>query len=473
VNTPSSKPSATPHFRSWDLQSQSVVGTSCPDNPPTHILYPGTTLARKITTSPTIPIFAIALVIFAIAGKLSAHEHGELPPLESFFSESNRFAPSLSPCGSKVAFLGPDERIANRLWLVEVDTPESPQAISAADGGATSAFFWLGGSRLLWQEHPPDGQPRLFLRNLKTGVSRQILANEKRTIRIEGVINSSDPILLISLSESRAAFPDLYRVNLKTESPPELVGVNDQQILTWAWDHSGAPVGGLRWTDAGAKELLSLGDNSTKVIFQVDPADDLRLLMTSQDGTRALVLTNHNSDLTRLEWVDLSTGSRQRLAEDPIGRVDLESVLIENGEILATGYSDETMRWHAEESQIAAALATIQNDLHAGKSLNLIGIEESRNRILFSQFSGNDPGTLYLHDIQTRSTRMLWRERPDLDPAELCVNRPIEYPARDGTPIPAYLTIPKGDSHIASLSARGSAWPHSTGSTGPPRRNAP
>jgi len=399
------------------------------------IAYPSTTLLRSA--------LAVGFCLLAVKAAAQIGDAEQLLPLSSFFSEPPRFAERLSPDGTRVAFLGPDHRSVIRLWMAEVEQPENIHRVSAKEGGAVMFFFWIGDHSLLWQEKTSTGQASLHLHDLKSGATRQILAEENRFIRLEGVVDSEDPCILICLSDKPAAFPDLYRVKLSGVEPPELIYTNDHHILTWAWDRAGMPVSGIRWTETGAKELLSFREHPVRVIFRVDPTDDLRLLMASADGTQALVITDHDSDLTHLEWIHLTTGARQRLGKDPMGRVDIGEAWTHNGELLAVAYSDRTMRWHAIAPGVSSVLASIPDDPSGPQNLSILGMDKSQKRLLFKRFSGQDPGTLYLKNIEDETARMLWKERPEIDPSTMCESRAIEYPARDGCRIPAYLTLPK------------------------------
>jgi dipeptidyl aminopeptidase/acylaminoacyl peptidase len=55
-----------------------------------------------------------------------------------------------------------------------------------------------------------------------------------------------------------------------------------------------------------------------------------------------------------------------------------------------------------------------------------------------------DPGTYYLYDSQKGSLRRIATAFPELDTKSLGRMQSIDYPARDGTTIPGYLTIPPG-----------------------------
>lgn len=388
--------------------------------------------------------FIVAALFAALALPLLANNSSSKPPLEYFFAESTRFAERLSPDGTQVAHLGPDSAGIIRLWVAKTDEPKISRKVSQAVGAAVSAYFWIGSKTLLWQAPDSDCRARLFLGDSQGVTTRQILAGDPRIISLHGVVDSVEPFVLVGLSQEPSAYPDLYRVKLKNNDPPELVCANHDRIITWAWDEGGTPVAGLRWTAEGAKEILSVRGGPGRVIFHAAPADDARLLFATLDGLRVFVLTDRDADLTRVVSVELTTGKSETISADPLGRVDVDQVLADDRDrkILAMIYSDDSNRWQALDPAIDEMLKTVN---HFSDTLHLtcVGFDSNRKHFLLKRYSDRDPGTVYLYDVAARRTKLLWRERPEMDRETLCKTQAYYYPARDGFRIPAYLTVPR------------------------------
>ena len=378
-----------------------------------------------------------------IANTSPAATPDRLPTLEQFFAESARFAESLSPDGKLVAYLGPDTQGTNRLWVVATSNPDKPLRISSANGPAATVYFWLGNGDILWQVTGSNGNPRFFLgRPGQDATTREILAGEKRIVSLAGVVDSANPCILVGLAESPSAFPDLFRVRLDGNDPPEPVCTNRHRIITWAWNADGMPVAGLRWTDDGAKEIINLGDGTGTVVFHAKAGDDARLLWATGDGSRVVILTNRDANLTRIESIELATGNRTVMAADPLGRVDVEQVVTSaDEEVLAVGYSDERVRWQVLVP-IFNKLIDIVNALPDAGNMVCLGIDAGKERFLLKRSSDRDPGTVFLYDASSNHLRMLWRDRSEMNRAALCETKALQYAARDGTKIPAFLTVP-------------------------------
>jgi dipeptidyl aminopeptidase/acylaminoacyl peptidase len=67
-----------------------------------------------------------------------------------------------------------------------------------------------------------------------------------------------------------------------------------------------------------------------------------------------------------------------------------------------------------------------------------------RNVVIVDASSDRTPGALYLLDRRKGKMEWLLDRRPWIKPAEMAAKRAVRYTARDGLPIPAYLTVPHG-----------------------------
>lgn len=381
------------------------------------------------------PIFALFL-----SKTLSA----PLPSIGSFFDTPSHFAERMSSDGEMVAYLGSDDNQPTELRFVHVNQPNKVQRIALEPHMAATAFFWIGKDRLLWQAVGQEQKNYFFLSHTKSLTTRRILADEKRFLSLQGVVDSLEPCLLMGISDEPSSFPDLYRLHLDKSEAPELMVVNHDRIITWAWNEEGKPVAGLSWTQNGGKVIYHLHHGKSRAVFRADPEDDARLLFASLDGAKAFVLSNKGHDLTRLISLELSTGKCRDLASDPCEKVDVESYMLDEKkrEILAAGYSDEGIRWKAIDPLMKPIIRNMERTLHT-QHLSLLSIDASKTKFLIKVQSSRHAGTVFHYDAGTQENRKLWDERPSLLSEHLSETSACDYRARDGCTIPAYLTKPR------------------------------
>ncbi|MFA6113876.1 MAG: alpha/beta fold hydrolase [Sphingomonas sp.] len=110
------------------------------------------------------------------------------------------------------------------------------------------------------------------------------------------------------------------------------------------------------------------------------------------------------------------------------------------------GYSYITDQQHAvyfdpEYRTLAASLTKVLPKL---PTIVFEGASADERKLLVFAASDVDAGHYYLFDRDTKHLTEVLRARPQLDTRKLAEQRPISYPAADGTMIPAYLTLPVG-----------------------------
>jgi dipeptidyl aminopeptidase/acylaminoacyl peptidase len=93
---------------------------------------------------------------------------------------------------------------------------------------------------------------------------------------------------------------------------------------------------------------------------------------------------------------------------------------------------------------IEAIFASVTRALPNQSTLRVTDSSVDETKLLILAGSDNDPGTYYLFDRTAKQIRPLLQVREPLEGATLASVKPIEYPAADGTMIPAYLTLPPG-----------------------------
>jgi len=92
-------------------------------------------------------------------------------------------------------------------------------------------------------------------------------------------------------------------------------------------------------------------------------------------------------------------------------------------------------RWAGLQASIDAALPGRTNDLAGDKN----------GRVLVASHGDVDPGRWYVLVTRTSQLREVVAAMPQIRPTRMRPKQPMQYAARDGLSIPAYLTRPAGD----------------------------
>lgn len=195
----------------------------------------------------------------------------------------------------------------------------------------------------------------------------------------------------------------------------------------------------------GEREWHELGSkvNSEGMIpLAVDPTIDSAYVLQKLDGRQAVY---------RIK-LDGSLASELVLARPD---VDIEDVVEagRNGHVIgATWVTDYSYVQYFDPAykQLAASLARAIPTLPL---IRFVSASADEHLLLLRASSDVDPGRYYTYDRASHRLAEVALARPPLEHQTLASQKPVEYPAADGTGIPAYLTLPPGVSEAKGLPA--------------------
>jgi len=111
---------------------------------------------------------------------------------------------------------------------------------------------------------------------------------------------------------------------------------------------------------------------------------------------------------------------------------------------VAVTYSDEFNHVHYLDKNFEKLATALSRVLPGSPEVKIIDESWDGMKLLAFAGSDRDPGAYYLYDKGTRQLGKLSDLRPQLQGMTLGEMKPVTYPARDGTLIPAYLSLPPG-----------------------------
>ncbi|NEX64853.1 alpha/beta hydrolase family protein [Noviherbaspirillum galbum] len=160
------------------------------------------------------------------------------------------------------------------------------------------------------------------------------------------------------------------------------------------------------------------------------------------DGT-LYVTARKGKDKSSLYTFDVKTS---RLGSEPVitlADYDFHGQFVADGKTLlgvhvetdapATVWFDERMK--RVQKEVDERLPGTVNRLSSS-------VRNETSWILVRAFSDVQPASFYLYDTEARKLDLIGKAHPAIDPARMSTMDMIRYPARDGLPIPAYLTLP-------------------------------
>lgn len=374
-------------------------------------------------------------------------------PVADFASLPVLQKPLLSSDGRQIAA----RRIVDgktKIVILNVDRPEV--VLKSIDLGTAriAAVTWAGNHRLLLtvrsSKELPGGYELPFLRlvavDVDTGTPR-LVDNRSRGL-FAGDVLYTDPAgswALVAGQDDALSYPSVKRIDLATG---EAVVVEKPKHDVWDWyaDENGVVRAGVayegrRWTvwyrDKPDEKLRAIHGRLSK---QDDSAVDRFIFR----GENSWIVTNERTGRFGLYKYHTKTGELgEAIFEHP--EVDLEDVTynVLTGEIRAILYEDDRPRVHWLEPDMKALQARLDRALP--NTVNLpIDWSDDEKRVLVWSAGAADPGRFFLLDGTSSKMHPVVDPYPRIDPAHLADMKVVRYQARDGLPLRAYLTLPRG-----------------------------
>ncbi len=382
---------------------------------------------------------------------------GELPPLidrQTFFGDPQYSNAQISPDGEHVSFTKEYRGVMN-VWVKGVDEPfDAAEPVTADTTRPVRGYAWTQDSkRILYiQDKGGDENFHLYAVNpdaeTKTDLgvppAEDLTPYEDVRAQIIAVPEATPGEIIVGLNDRNPQYHDVYRIDLQT-GERELLFKNDQQIAGWETDLQGTLRLATRTTQEGGTEILRrVEDDSLESVYTCSFEESCGPIRFHKDGERVYMSTNKGSDLQRLVLFNPQTQATELVEKDPEGEVDFGGAIFSDAtdEIVATVYNGDRQRIYPKSEAFAQDLEFLRENLDGQVSFGASTEDESLRIVTAS--SDVDPGSVYLFDRENQELTRLYRSRPDLPSQHLAEMQAIEYEARDGLTIPAYLTLPTG-----------------------------
>jgi dipeptidyl aminopeptidase/acylaminoacyl peptidase len=136
-------------------------------------------------------------------------------------------------------------------------------------------------------------------------------------------------------------------------------------------------------------------------------------------------------------------------------RVDVDGVVwaSRRTRVIGVTFADEQQRVVYFDSAYATLARSLARSIPTLPMIDFGATSADGNRVLVHAGADNDAGRYYLYDRTARNLNEILAVRPQLEGTPLASVRSVTYPAADGTPIPAYLTLPPGRETARGLPA--------------------
>lgn len=250
---------------------------------------------------------------------------------------------------------------------------------------------------------------------------------------------------------SKFKWPGLYKVNVKT-GKEKLVEGRREYVTRWLTDPSGNPIIGTGSDDGADKMVVKNVSNNRWTSHTNYPGlnADTPIFSILKGGTRVIIGDYNDRDTLGLYIYDLEQRKRTRSLFHN-NDYDASGVIISrDGEtIIGAQYIADQ-----EETELLGKYGTLLAQMRAkyvGFSVDYLDQTDDGNTILFMLSAPYEPGGLFMYTAGDAEPVMLERRYSELVSPDMGNVVAVNYTARDGQKIPAFVTLPPSVKSQAAL----------------------
>lgn len=391
--------------------------------------------------------------LWALCLAVGAVQAVEPVPLDAFLRPATVESVRMSPDGAQLAVITSDGQRGS-ISLFETQDLKPVRGWRMADGNYAHALQWIDERRFVFQTRYDLADYDYGVANFPGLYLLDASRDEPLRFRLE-----LDEMLSVSRPENDAKGPSRLFIE----------GKNNQRTALFELD-----------PDDGKRTRIAVGPKSMHGGFVIDRQGQARYfvgenwqrerVMLVRDGEDwKTLVTDHAEDEARipqriaaddrrvyfysptpegtmgLELFDPGDNSFSWVGRD--ARYDVAGTLSSNDgrELLAVRYDGD--RPHHRFVRPDHPDAIVYRELmrsFPGHELDFFDVSRDGRWMLLYAATDRDPGRLYLFDRTRKQARPLLAYRSDIDPERMATQRPLRFPARDGTQIDAYLWVPAG-----------------------------
>jgi dipeptidyl aminopeptidase/acylaminoacyl peptidase len=393
---------------------------------------------------------------------------------------------SLSPSGSKIAFIAPGPGQSTYLYTVDTMGGGQPVLAAQSDGNPErlSSCGWVSEERLVCTVYivtdragvaPGEviGATRLIALD-SNGANVKLLSRPRRPDDLYVALSGGDIVDWLPGTDGSVLMEREYvpegKIGTRLEDKKEGLGVDRIDTRTLSYrpveppkrlasgyisdgqgkvrlmasigvaGATGYASGKTSWyyrkkDDGGWSELAETSsiDNSGFWPVAVDPALDVAYGYRDHEGRVSL-------------FSIALDGSKRETLVFSHPEVDVEGVVrIGRGQrVVGTTYATDKLEAVYFDKELAALARSLAKALPGLPLIRFVDSSADEKKLLLWAGSDTDPGRYFLFDKTAKRLNELMLARPELEGAKLATVKAIRYRAADGTEVPAYLTLPPG-----------------------------
>lgn len=418
------------------------------------------------------PATLIALLLLAISTTLSAESTTQKNAYDAFSSLPTYWTPSLSPDGTKIAFVQNVEQGEAFAMLATFDLEKGEKHYllrSDNERVKINWYKWVNNERVVvsaryetrrgtTKVHDTrllsikfDGEGGAFnmveWERIKRRAGNPNHIPQFQDDVIDWLPDDPDHVL-IAIDAEVLGLPSVYKVNVNTGGVSRIMR-GKKRIRDWLTDQqSNVRIGVSLNYDSGEREVFLKEEDGWRTLFAYNAMTEKgEYPVGFAKDPNILYFKGYKGDYRALYTLNLKTNERTEVYADEGYDV--------NGSLIYSPVTRDAIgvrhdgRFYWDERYVA-----LQNGIDQGlPDYNNTLISFSDDEQTYIVYSESDvlPGVYLLGNRKEGTLNVLFEQYSKIDSTKLSEHKLIEYEARDGIKIEAYLTLPKGDGPFPTI----------------------
>jgi dipeptidyl aminopeptidase/acylaminoacyl peptidase len=381
-----------------------------------------------------------------LAAGLVAEEKFAAPliPREVLFGNPERADPQISPDGTQLGYLAPLDGVLN-VWIRTLGKSDD-RAVTADKHRGIRNFLWQYDNQhiLYTQDMGGDENWRLYQTDIATKQTKDLTPFEKVRVDIVAYEWSSPGTILVQMNQRDAKVFDVHRIDLKSRKV-ELDTQNPGDVANWQADNALRIRAAQVQTDDGGTIVRVRDDNKSpwRELIKWGPDETFGGVNGFSPDNQALwITTSLDVNAARLLEIDLASGKRKVITEDP--QFDVSSTINnpKTNALEAVSYTRQRTEYEFIDPKVKADFAVLEK-VRKG-DIASVSQDLNDDKWVVGFVVDDAPEYWYLYDRGKQQATLLFSNRPQLEKYKLSAMKPIEFTARDGMKLYGYLTMPVG-----------------------------
>jgi dipeptidyl aminopeptidase/acylaminoacyl peptidase len=369
----------------------------------------------------------------------------ELIPRKLIFGNPTRSSATISPDGSKLAFLAPRDGVLN-VWVAPIDAIDNAKPVTADTARPIFRFFWSPDSSRILYLQDKGGNENWMLRGVELASGKETAYTDfdKAQVQVLNVSPKVPDAILIGINNRNPQFHDVHRLDLAS-GKLTLVRENTEGYAGFGadWDHN--LIYALRQVPGGSFAIDRFDSAGKARPFAAIPLDDnltTAAVGTTADGKTLYMYDSRGRDTAALVAVDLATDKPTVLATHDKANIGGTLRDPQTGVVEAYGVDYLKSEWIALGDTVKEDIAFLNRETRGEWSVT----SRSRDKRLWTLQVDRvtEPVAFYLYDRPAKKLTKLFSARPDLEGRPLAPMHALELKSRDGLTLVSYLSLPVG-----------------------------